>query len=260
MRDPLVASVHAAVARTVSLAEHDLALRRLGSTYDVITADPRNNPDCPGERFFRLAFRCLDSFSTKRSHQQKRFHDAIFQTLAPHIYKDDFLFKRDQLLDEFGRESFAFASLILTPRRWGKTTATAMAIAVALYVCRGVNVLCFSTGQEMSTTLMEKVKKFFMELPDAADRVLSSTVRRFIVSHIDEPTGSSKKTVLQAGRYNGLLARAATVQGNKGVTADITEYSVKTDYSESVDFGHFQEICVLVTMFPQKRSKLKSWI
>jgi hypothetical protein len=164
---------------------------------------------------------CVLSFAQQRSHDQKRFHDAIFQTIAPHIYKGDFLFRRDDLLDRFGRDAFNMAAMVMTPRRWGKTTATAMALAVALYVCRGINILVFSTGQDMSTTLMEKVKAYFMELPGAAERVLSTTCKRFLVTHVDEPLGSPKTFVLQCGRFNSLLARAATVQGNKGVTADV---------------------------------------
>jgi hypothetical protein len=224
IQDPLNGVISTVVRQATADRMNNVQQRALISTYDVLTGDSRNTisgAQCAGQRFYELGMKLLDSFSEKRSPDQKRFHDAIFQTLAPHIYKDDFLYRRDELLDKFGREAFNMAAMIMTPRRWGKTTATAMAIAVVLYIGRGINILVFSTGQDMSTTLMNKVKGYFMQLPRAEKRLLSTTDKRFLVSHIDEPPGKSKTLVIQSGRHNSLLARAATVSGNKGVTADV---------------------------------------
>jgi hypothetical protein len=224
IEDPLCQTLMSAVQQSAADRLRDVQQRALVSTYEVLTADPRNSlkgGQCPGQRFYELGLQLLDTFEEKRSPDQKRFHDAIFQTLAPHIYKGDFLYKRDELLDKFGREAFNMAAMIMTPRRWGKTTATAMAMAVVLYIGRGINILVFSTGQDMSTTLMNKVKGYFMQLPRAEQRLLTVNDKKFVVSHIDETPGKSKALVLQSGRCNSLLARAATVSGNKGVTADV---------------------------------------
>jgi hypothetical protein len=176
---------------------------------------------CRGEELFQLAMISLDSFKWKRSPDQKRFHDAIFMTSAPHIYKSDFLTCRDKILDRFGRDEFPLAAMIMTPRRWGKTTASAMAAAVLMYVGRKLNILVFSTGQRMSTLFAQKVKTYFCELPGASQRILVNNTTTFEVASFDSPKGLTKQATLTAGFSNKLSALASTVKGTKGVTADI---------------------------------------
>ena len=174
-----------------------------------------------GMELFELAFRLLDMFDQQRTPDQKRFHDAIFQTCAAHIFKDDFLQHREELLDRFDWDEFKMAAMIMTPRRSGKTTAAAMACAVLLYVGRGMELLVFSSGQEMSSTFMQKVKAYFLQLPNAHERILRNDVKRFSVAHIDAPAGLSAEQLFAGKHVNTLLARAATVNGNKGVSADV---------------------------------------
>jgi hypothetical protein len=202
--------------------EEERSYKELQPKIEVLSRIQNNTHDvCDGEQYFKLALRLLDTFKQKRSVGQKRMHDAIFQTVAPHIYGSDFESNRQKILAMFNRQSFTMGSIIMTPRRFGKTTGVSMAIAVCMYVCRGTNFMVFSTGQEMSTELMQKVKGFFMQLPDAESRVLRSDVKRFVTTYADESKSKSKSSLFQAGRYNCLKARAATVQGNKGITADV---------------------------------------
>jgi len=176
---------------------------------------------CEGENIFRLAMQLLDKFKWKRSPDQKRFHDAIFLTAAPHIYGSDFLTCRDQILDQFQRSEFPLAAMIMTPRRWGKTTASAMAAAVLMYVGRRLNILVFSTGQRMSTLFAQKVKTYFCELPGGAERIIVNNTSTFEVSAFDCPKNMTKQSIHTAGLTNKLSALASSVKGTKGVTADI---------------------------------------
>jgi hypothetical protein len=58
LRD-MVAQVRRQLQQVVCLKQDQL---NLADTYDVLTADKRNSTDCPGERFFQLAFRLLDRY------------------------------------------------------------------------------------------------------------------------------------------------------------------------------------------------------
>ncbi len=60
-----------------------------------------------------------------------------------------------------------------------------------------------------------------MQLPHAQRRLLGANVKSFVVSSMGAPSGWSKARLANAGMCNTLLARAATVQGNKGISADV---------------------------------------
>jgi hypothetical protein len=220
-RNALRASLAVTTEAVNQAYDREFANRRLRDRIEVESLDPRQTGTVEGMKWFDLTFKLADMFSNERSPDQVQFHDAIFQTCAPHILGDDYLFMRQELMERFGRTEPNMAALIMTPRRWGKTTAVAMALACIMYVCRGVNIIVFSTGQDMSTTLMGKVRGYFMELPGAASRVSLDNVKEFSVTHAGTAPTTSCKKEYAAGRKNTLLARAATVQGNKGITADI---------------------------------------
>jgi hypothetical protein len=218
----------AEIAATLQTArDRDLRMRRLVPMYDVVTQRAQGEASAvasqrKGLYYFDRCDELADMFDFKRSPDQQRFHSAIFQTCAPHIVgRENYLAVRDQLLTRAGREEPNMGALIMCPRRWGKTTATAMAMAVIMYVCRGVNILVFSTGQAMSTTFMQMVSKFFMQLPTAGERIIIDNSREFGVSHMGTPSGVNRHHIKASGRYNILKARAANVTHNRGVTADI---------------------------------------
>ena len=96
-----------------------------------------------------------------------------------------------------------------------------MALACIMYCARGVNIVVFSTGQDMSTTLMDKVRGYFMELPGAEHRTVRTDVKRFCVTHAGTPPGVSKTKLWMKGHVNRMLARTGSVAGNKGVSFDI---------------------------------------
>ena len=194
-------------------AQQDRAQRELKDIYDVANADPRMSKTCPGDEYYDMAAKLLDTFRQKRSPDQKMFHNAFLQTCVPHLYAEDFLGARIDIMKRTKRKAFNMAALILTPRRWGKTTATSMGTAVLMYCCRGITIVIFSTGLEMSTILMNKVKGYFMELPRAQQRILKESADGFYITRADETSTASKKAIMASGRYNKLIPRAATVQG-----------------------------------------------
>jgi hypothetical protein len=67
-----------------------------------------------------------------------------------------------------------------------------------------------------------KVKTYFAELPNSVDRIVRSDVKRFVTVSANATNSQVNKTRLfESGKCNTLLARAATVQGNKGISSDI---------------------------------------
>ena len=205
-----------------ALRDHDseYANRRLKDRLDVKLLDDRLDGKNEGMHWFDKCFELADAFKDERSPDQVRFHEAIFNTCAPIILGSDYLFMREELMRRFGRTEPNMAAMIMTPRRWGKTTAVSMALACLMYCCRGVNIVVFSTGQKMSTALMDKVRGYFMELDGAESRVCTNNTKEFTVTHAGTPS-EDRARCEQAGLVNRLQALAATVQGNKGITADI---------------------------------------
>jgi hypothetical protein len=209
----------------VQLVTQQVANIRPAQTQEEPPLHPRiaREVTCAGAFYHRQAAELLDQFHYTRSADQKRFHKAVFQVLAPIIYQQDFLACRDQLLRRYAINEFQMAVMLMCPRRWGKSVAAAQAMAVLLHVARGVKIVVFSTGQEMSTIFMQMVQEFFLQLPDTRSRLLFSNQKRFLVKRSDDcnDKSKSKEFLKQSGRYNILSARAATVHGNKGITADV---------------------------------------
>ena len=213
--------------------------RRLKPRMEVEMMDSRCDTTVAGMRCLDLCFKTADKFKQKRSPDQIEFHDAIFQTCAPHIVgKKDYPLVRQQLMRRFGRTESNMAALIMTPRRWGKTTAVAMAVACMMYCSRGVTIVVFSTGQRMSTTFMDKVRGYYLELEGAGDRVAKSNGEEFVVTHSGSTKGLSPSQLAERGEVNRLLARAGDVAGNKGVSFDIAIL----EEASRIDEGILQEV------------------
>ena len=190
---------------------------------DEIESEQKENL---GEKFMRMAKQLLDKFKQTRTVDQKKLHDAILQTCAPHIYGPDFVMARNRLLRLFKRKESPMAALIMTPRRWGKTEAVAMAVAVLMYVCRGVNIVVFSTTQNIASKLMMRVKACFTELCEATginpkDKIVHDNVREFYTRHADDDGSMSDTDCLRASRYNSIEARSQTAKNSRGIAADI---------------------------------------
>lgn len=191
-------------------------------TFEAFTSDSRSSTIPVGLTFFNTGMELLDSFSLTRSADQRRFHDAIMVTMAPHILKSDYLFMREDLLRRFDMQSQNMATLILCPRRWGKSTSVSMALAVLLRVCRGVNIVIFSTGEDSSSTLLQMTKDFFFQLPGCKDRITINRRDMLATLPADAETGTNVNSATSRSRMtcNTILARSGNVTGNRGITAD----------------------------------------
>jgi hypothetical protein len=200
-------------ARFQLIRAREIEFLKLHDPLDVLNEDPSSSSFCLGDIIYEKAMQLLDMFPGKRrSPDQVAFHNAIFQTCLPHIYKEDFQQSRTVLLNKLKRESFNMAALVMTPRRFGKTTAVAMAAAVLMYVCRGINIVIFSTTQDMSSKMMDKIIEFFYQLEGGVDRICTEKKGTFTVTQFGSNPTMSNRELERRGLVNRLLARSGSVR------------------------------------------------
>jgi hypothetical protein len=130
------------------------------------------------------------------------------------------------------------ATLMLFPRRFGKTTSVAMFLAMLLHVCRGIKIVVVSPTQDVSNMLLSATRGFFYEIKDAEERTVTNQAKMFTVAFLDEFASMSRQTLLSTGRVNSISARAPTVQGNKGITADL----IVMDEASRIDESFINEV------------------
>jgi len=129
--------------------------------------------EVPGDLYTKDLCRLLDSFGLERTASQKSFHRAFLSATLAHIYGPaDFERHRERILRAHNMTAPAFEVLVVTPRRWGKTTSVAMFVAALLLSTADMWVSVFSTGQRASSSLLEQVYKLICTIPNAAQRIL----------------------------------------------------------------------------------------
>jgi hypothetical protein len=231
--------LHACLRREQQHQDQQQRERKLVSMYQsLVQVSTQSTDQCVGEQRYRAAVRQLNQFSLVRTTHQMQAHNAMLQICCAHIYGEDFLRCRPRLFNRFRIQHFRMATLMLFPRRFGKTTAVALFLATLLDVCRGVKIVIVSPTQDVSNMLLSATRKFFYEIENAKERTITNQSKYFSVAYRGECTQSSKETILSSGRVNSLAARAPTVQGNKGITADV----VVMDEASRVDEGFIQEV------------------
>ncbi|KAK3252901.1 hypothetical protein CYMTET_37824 [Cymbomonas tetramitiformis] len=102
----------------------------------------------PGDAYVRELCHLLDVMGLERTTSQKTFHKAFLRATLAHIYV-----------------------LIVTPRRWGKTTSVGMFVAALLLSTPEMWVSIFSTGQRASSGLLDMVYKMVCAVPGGSARV-----------------------------------------------------------------------------------------
>lgn len=104
-------------------------------------------------------------FPTLTVHQLM-FAEVFTQASLPKIYGKDYLANELRIKRENAIEELNQFCLICCPRRFGKTTITAVYVANYLRFIRGANVTVFSPGKRQSSLFMEAIKKALAHLED----------------------------------------------------------------------------------------------
>ncbi|KAK3289740.1 hypothetical protein CYMTET_2869 [Cymbomonas tetramitiformis] len=129
--------------------------------------------EVPGDKYLKDVHAYLDSFGMERTNSQKQFHKAFLGATLAHIYgPGDFERHRTRILAQNNMSDPSFEVLVVTPRRWGKTTSVAMFVAALLLSVADMWVSVFSTGQRASSSLLEQVCKMICHVPRGSSRIL----------------------------------------------------------------------------------------
>jgi len=92
-------------------------------------------------------------------------------------------------MEENGIKEISSEVLIVTPRRFGKTTAVAMYVTACLLFIPGVKIAIFSTGQRASTSLTDLVRTFLRAIQGASERIVEQTKEHLFVAAVPLPRG-----------------------------------------------------------------------
>lgn len=109
----------------------------------------------------------LDVF-WRRSKHQIDFHRYFISSLLTKIYGEkDIHAHYSRLCNEFEVEDLNPNSVIIAPRRFGKTTAVAFFCACWLVTQPNAKIVVYSTGKRLSTALLEKTKGMIQLITNA---------------------------------------------------------------------------------------------
>jgi hypothetical protein len=86
------------------------------------------------------------------------------QTCLAKLYQDEWEDNRERILFQFGIEEFQQETLVIMPRRAGKTWSMAMFCAAMLLVCPDIEISVFATGQRIAGKLLKLISKMIRRL------------------------------------------------------------------------------------------------
>ena len=101
----------------------------------------------------------------KRYEVQKILHDKFVNVILRVVFKDLLDKYPDQIREILHIDDFTQEVIVTAPRRFGKTWAVAMIVAVLLVVLPNIRVAVFSTGKRASQALMQMVKQYLKGNP-----------------------------------------------------------------------------------------------
>jgi hypothetical protein len=113
---------------------------------------------CDGDRRFLKVMETLDMLHQERTELQKMWHYHMLCACLPHIYRKDWPGACRRVLKSLGVKEMKAEVMIMTPRRFGKTTAVAMLVAALLLSVPGIKISVISTGQRASGKLKVRAR------------------------------------------------------------------------------------------------------
>jgi len=148
-----------------SLADHpptagntQIYTSQLGAAEDVSV----DGMDCLRE--MQRSLEKLDNCGWLRTEHQVMFHRVFINACLRKFMGNDFFQYANELRAEFDLNDTRNFTLLLTPRRFGKTTSVAMFAATALYSQKNVIIAIYSTGKRASGKLLEMIVQMYLQL------------------------------------------------------------------------------------------------
>jgi len=99
-----------------------------------------------------------------RSREQRMLHEIYIRTCLAKLYQDEWDDNRERILAHYEVEEFQQETLVVMPRRAGKTWSMAMFCAAMLLVCPDIEISVFSTGPRTAGKLLKLIVKMLRRL------------------------------------------------------------------------------------------------
>jgi len=124
-----------------------------------------------GDEVLRQLEETLDNFGVERHDHQINFHEKFKLSALPKIYEHEWDDDADRILQRLGNPEVRQETLVVTPRRFGKTWSVAMFCAAFLYCVPKCTISVFSTGQRMARKLMVLCCRMFLRLKGSVEMI-----------------------------------------------------------------------------------------
>jgi hypothetical protein len=119
----------------------------------------------------------LDHLGVERHANQIRFHELFLRSCLPKIYESEWAQNYDAIMKRFNIQKLHQETLVVCPRRFGKTYSVAMFVAAYLMHVPKANIAIFSTGKRTAGKLMALCYSFLSTIPTFnSDHVTKKTV------------------------------------------------------------------------------------
>jgi hypothetical protein len=169
--------------------EEEIQRKRIRTRYEISTDPTRDQRYNGGDERLRKLRSLFNSFGLAPSVDQKCFLTWFTRACLPIIYKDEFQSSYDRIMRENDIDKIDQEVLVMTPRRFGKTTIVSLFVASLLLSVPGIKIAVFSTGRRASGSLTKLVRSFLKFIPGAQERVVESNMERLSIAAKPLPAG-----------------------------------------------------------------------
>lgn len=149
---------------------------------------------CQGDVRLANIRKTLNNLGIIRSADQIKFHEAFLESCLPHIYKEDWNANSVRVMNEFAIKEIRYETLIMTPRRWGKTWSVATFVLSLLVNVPGIRLCIFSTGKRASGSLLQIVLDFLQKVPGGRERILKQNQEELFIAPPNSKARSSNRS------------------------------------------------------------------
>ena len=123
----------------------------------------------------------LDNFGLKRHEFQKLFHENFIMSCLPKIYQKDWDDNYEHILKKYNITKLKQETLVVCPRRFGKTFSVAMFCAAVMWCVPNAEITIFSTGQRTAFKLMALCFRFLLKIPGFLDVLKVKNAEEIII-------------------------------------------------------------------------------
>jgi hypothetical protein len=154
-----------------------------------------------------------------RERHQIDFHNMVIDACAPYIYGSDYITSLEEIFERTGIRELMQEILVMTPRRFGKTTMVAMIAAALAAFIPGIKIGIYSISRRVSYNLMELVKRFLQTIEGAYERVMVTNKEELHISESVRVKGDPTPIDLTA--VSKIYCYAASEKTTRGSTVDV---------------------------------------